>query len=270
MILASIFTFAVTASATVTPIFVPPDAHQTPGFLCTAKDSNFKDFEYPEHIARCNRNIGTAEKSQVAAAYGGIPQQNWSQYEFDHYYPLCAGGSNDARNLWPQVLDEAHKKDIVENQVCLEMKAGTMTQVQGMQKIRDWFTQAVAEAAMPPNPEASSNGVTCRDKYGVVVHFDLVGGGNSIAHARIAVLSENGENEAVRMAGPLSARLVSGSKSRILDGMSGYSLNAKGDDDEFTLYLPSRVTRSDSEFAGYLKVRFEDNYPRLSVLDCIQ
>ena len=33
----------------------------------------------------------------------GVPEEDWSLYEFDHWYPLSIGGCNDERNLWPQV-----------------------------------------------------------------------------------------------------------------------------------------------------------------------
>lgn len=119
-----------------------PDPDLTPGQLCTSQDPNFMGYYYSEHIARCNRNVGTAEKLKVAAAYGNIPQAEWHNYEFDHLLPLCAGGSDDIKNLWPQPIDEAHLKDKIEDQVCLGMSAGTMTQAEAVQKIRDFFDQS--------------------------------------------------------------------------------------------------------------------------------
>ena len=65
-----------------------------------------------------------------------VPEEDWSLYEFDHWYPLSIGGCNDERNLWPQVtkldsccaashnlhvmhalqpIGEAHEKDKLEN-----------------------------------------------------------------------------------------------------------------------------------------------------------
>ena len=66
--------------------------------------------------------------------HAGVPEEDWSLYEFDHWYPLSIGGCNDERNLWPQVasssqcssvlsiralqpIDEAHQKDALENQL---------------------------------------------------------------------------------------------------------------------------------------------------------
>lgn len=88
-------------------------------------------------MAYCQRNIGAAEKDQVAKWYG-IPKSDYSKYEFDHFIPLNCGGSNDPRNLWPQPLAEAHDKDKVEDQVYYGLKSGKMTQQQGVDLIRAW------------------------------------------------------------------------------------------------------------------------------------
>lgn len=122
---------------------VDPDKSVTPGHLCSGSDDDFDKWDYPEEIARCKRHVTKAEKTKVAREYD-IPESEWSDYEFDHLIPLCAGGSNDMRNLWPQPLDEAHDKDTVENEVCRKMKAGTMTQKQAVRRIWDWFEERLA------------------------------------------------------------------------------------------------------------------------------
>ena len=119
--------------------YTHPNAQSTPGLLCRSTDPDFSNYDYPERIPRCNRNVNTDEKMAVAQAYGNIPQSEWPKYEFDHLIPLCAGGSNSAANLWPQPLTEAHLKDKIENEVCIAMKLGNMTQAQAVQKIYDWF-----------------------------------------------------------------------------------------------------------------------------------
>jgi hypothetical protein len=116
-----------------------PNSEMTPGLVCTETDRDFKGFEYPERIARCKRNFKQNEKIQVAQDYGDIPEEDWSDYEFDHLIPLCAGGSNNLKNVWPQPLEQAKKKDVLENEVCVGLRKGTMLQTVAIGKLRDWF-----------------------------------------------------------------------------------------------------------------------------------
>lgn len=124
-----------------------PNFKITPGLLCSKSDPDFSILDYPEKIARCARNIGEAEKSKVAATYGNIPRASWGNYEFDHLLPVCAGGSNSADNLWPQHIVEAHKKDVLEVDICLAMKAGTLKQADAVKKIYNWFSVTQPQVA---------------------------------------------------------------------------------------------------------------------------
>jgi len=141
----SILVFLGAAMTTVTSIAVAvvaaPDISLTPGALCSADSPDFKGYAYGEKVALCTRNVGPAEKKEVAANYNIGSQDEWPNYEFDHLIPLCAGGGNDESNIWPQPIDEAKEKDKVENSVCRAMKDGTMTQAEAVQKIKDWFEQ---------------------------------------------------------------------------------------------------------------------------------
>jgi hypothetical protein len=119
---------------------VQPDSSKTPGKLCTTSDPDFMGLYYKEGVPRCKRNVPTSEKQQIGASYS-ISESSWPNYEFDHLIPLCAGGADSPENVWPQPLNEAHVKDVLENQVCLELQAGTMTQNQAVQKIKDWISQ---------------------------------------------------------------------------------------------------------------------------------
>jgi len=134
MLVFQAFAFAAGASTS-------PNPDLTPGLLCSPQDPNFQGYDYPEQIARCTRNVGYQEKAQIAASYGNIPESTWSNYEFDHLLPLCAGGSDDIRNLWPQPIDEAKQKDVLENRICSEMRAGTLTQAAAVQQVYDWFRE---------------------------------------------------------------------------------------------------------------------------------
>jgi hypothetical protein len=116
-----------------------PNPKITPGALCTPKSADFWKYDYPEQIARCDRNVGEEEKQQVADLYGGIPKTDWPKYEFDHLIPLCAGGANTADNLWPQPITEAHEKDKLEDEICTGMRNGSITQAEAVQKVHEWF-----------------------------------------------------------------------------------------------------------------------------------
>ena len=136
--------------------YTAPDPAITPGVLCTAADPNFSGLAYPEQIPKCNRNVNDAEKIEVANLYGGIPRTEWKNYEFDHLIPLCAGGSDDPKNLWPQPIGPAHEKDKIEVDVCIQLRAGTMTQVAAVQKIRDWVLSQQTLPAIDPSLPAAT------------------------------------------------------------------------------------------------------------------
>lgn len=124
-----------------------PDFSFTPGNLCTPTDPNFKEYRYPEHIPYCQRNV-TQQMKQTVADHYGVPQSDWSGFEFDHLIPLAIGGDSSIDNLWPQphvvgAPDGSEGKDKLENDLYLQMKAGTITQAEAVKRIYGWFNAAM-------------------------------------------------------------------------------------------------------------------------------
>jgi hypothetical protein len=76
-----------------------PKIWQHPGDFCTRNDKDFSHFDYPDRVARCDRNVSYEMKNQVCQDYGVY---NRKGYTVDHIIPLSLGGSNSRKNLWCQ------------------------------------------------------------------------------------------------------------------------------------------------------------------------
>jgi hypothetical protein len=274
IVITSVFSsFAFADAAAIAAPYVAPDLALTPGILCTTTDQDYSHLDYPEQIARCNRNIPLDEKVKVAAAYGNIPRSEWPKYEFDHLLPLCAGGSDDIRNLWPQPIDQAHEKDKLEVEICTAMKAGTMTQVEAVQKVYDWFKGVSSAPHAPPAvvvtpPTSNVRSVTCTSAGAapLVARFrvldDLNLDGISVS------LNDNGDHEVISASQP-SAGKLSHAKSSPLAGLVLFVVSDKGAKDRFDMYLPQHLASSgQAAFTAYVKISFEDTYPNLNSLSC--
>ena len=78
------------------------------------------------------RNVPLSVKHQVEAAYGLKPRAYGSTLEIDHIISLELGGSNDPRNLYPELATVAdgspgfHVKDKLENATHRAVCAGTI------------------------------------------------------------------------------------------------------------------------------------------------
>ena len=105
-----------------------PSARLTPGELCDRPSR----YRYPENIAYCEREVSTLEKDVVFASYRQLGYRlsytNRSSYKIDHYIPLCAGGSNNKENLWPQHISIANVTDSIEKLGCDKMALGKLSQ----------------------------------------------------------------------------------------------------------------------------------------------
>lgn len=106
-----------------------PDLQVTPGKLCDRPTK----YRYPENIAYCERDVVYSTKEIVIGEYdtkfnykiATLPRED---FKIDHLIPLCAGGSNDIQNLWPQHKTIYVITDPLEPILCAKMAQGRLKQ----------------------------------------------------------------------------------------------------------------------------------------------
>ncbi len=106
-----------------------PETSITMGKLC---DRPVK-YRYPEKIAYCDRDVSYETKEIIINEYDqkfgySIAKLPRVDFKIDHLIPLCAGGSNDAVNLWPQHKSVYEITDPLEPVVCAKMAQGRLKQ----------------------------------------------------------------------------------------------------------------------------------------------
>lgn len=111
------------------PYPMGPDRNVTPGSLCAHPDS----YRYPEKIPYCERDVDTELKKEIFQEYihdlgFSIDMSKRNQFKIDHLIPLCAGGSNNRDNLWPQHSTVYQQTDEMEMVACEKMAEGKVTQ----------------------------------------------------------------------------------------------------------------------------------------------
>ena len=115
-----------------------PDRTLSPGSLCTRPIK----YRYPERIAYCERNVESEQKQKIIENYDEllgfeIRSMNRIEFKIDHHIPLCAGGSNENDNLWPQHRSVYEQTDPIEPQLCKLMSMGKMRQVEAVEIIKE-------------------------------------------------------------------------------------------------------------------------------------
>jgi hypothetical protein len=105
-----------------------PDAVLTPGSLCERPDA----YRYAEKIPYCNRSVDGSLKADIFNEYRNegyrLDPKTRSSYKIDHLIPLCAGGSNNEDNLWPQHKSVYAITDPRAPAACDAMPAGKIKQ----------------------------------------------------------------------------------------------------------------------------------------------
>lgn len=129
--------FSISAFA-ITPEYPQnPDPDMTPGSLCHSPSQ----YRYPEQIPYCQRSVDGNLKRQIFANYRHagfkLNLKNRDDYKIDHFIPLCAGGSNEEDNLWPQHVSIFTITDPMEELGCNVLKEGKITQAELVKMIID-------------------------------------------------------------------------------------------------------------------------------------
>ncbi len=123
-----------------------PDPNLTPGDVFS--DVTVADISKPGYARRV-RNVTAELKAQVYAEYGIT---NHAEYVIDHLCPIELGGSNSAKNLWPQKVADAHWKDVLEDRLRELVISGRLDLRTAQQAIAsDWIAayQKYVEAPKP-------------------------------------------------------------------------------------------------------------------------
>lgn len=136
-VILTVFTLFSSTAFSFGPNFpVGPNPQLTPGKLCDKPTT----YRYPEHIAYCEREVTYDTKEMLIQQYDeqlGYHIQTLSRTDFkiDHFIPLCAGGSNDTSNLWPQHKSVYEITDPVEPLICEKMANGKLKQADAVKLI---------------------------------------------------------------------------------------------------------------------------------------
>jgi hypothetical protein len=141
----------------VGPAALYADSNLTPGKAATLAVADLTA-RYTDHCpsgkadctySQSHRDVSSAKHKAIYDEYK-VPaaERNIQDGEVDHLYPLCAGGSNDAANLWYQPVINKwkgknfgyHEKDALEAYVCREIVAGNLDPKVAYKRITtDWI-----------------------------------------------------------------------------------------------------------------------------------
>lgn len=113
-----------------------PDDSVTPGSLCEHGNTR----RYPEGIEYCSRDVSSELKWEIIREYDSelgysIERTGRGKFKIDHLIPLCAGGSNDRDNLWPQHESIYKITDPLEPELCNKMAEGRLKQSEAVELI---------------------------------------------------------------------------------------------------------------------------------------
>jgi hypothetical protein len=131
------------SSVHIGPSQLYPESTKTPGLADTLTVTDLtkrftegcKSGKTSCTYSEAHRSVPKSEHIQVYDEYNVADNaRNIKHGEVDHFYPLCAGGSNEIANLWYQPAENEwnganfgfHEKDKLETYVCAQISAGKM------------------------------------------------------------------------------------------------------------------------------------------------
>jgi hypothetical protein len=113
-----------------------PDPVLTPGAVVTVPVSVLCKPGY----SKLMRHTTTATKKHVCAVYHkrNCPGPKW---ELDHLISLEIGGADTELNLFPQPIEEARKKDVIENRLKREVCSGKTKLPAAQKRVQEWWKE---------------------------------------------------------------------------------------------------------------------------------
>jgi hypothetical protein len=131
-----LLTIAFSATAFAADFPTGPELSVTPGKLCDQPTGT----RYPENIAYCTRDVTYDTKEILMKEYDQkfdyhIMAMARTDFKIDHLIPLCAGGSNDITNLWPQHKSVYAITDPIEPAICNKMEQGKLKQADAVRLV---------------------------------------------------------------------------------------------------------------------------------------
>ena len=132
---------------------IRPDDTLTPGVVGSAEFADVCGLVDGQTYSQRHRETTQKMKNEAYAAYS--VNKAGREFEIDHRVPLCVGGADDPRNLWPELgwqHPSFHDKDRLEARVCRAVcRTRTMTLAEGQAIfLGDWIAGFQSVYGEPP------------------------------------------------------------------------------------------------------------------------
>jgi len=132
---------------------IRPDDTLTPGVVGSAEFADVCGLVDGQTYSQRHRETTQKMKNEAYAAYS--VNKAGREFEIDHRVPLCVGGADDPRNLWPELgwqHPSFHDKDRLEARVCRAVcRTRTMTLAEGQAIfLGDWIAGFESVYGEPP------------------------------------------------------------------------------------------------------------------------